>query len=257
MRRSCALVALAAGCAAQPVPDGDTSPSSTSASPALTTAAAPAEAPTTAPVEAATAATTATETVAAPADIVGYLRGNRIPRQRQGSGKVASIEKKPNRSVPEVSDLRFALAETTGKRHEFEVVVPPRLPTPFAVGDALSFRAQFAGGGPNTRGTFVLLAADGSLVFAVDLKPDGWTIDKGSRVKTSNGGDDKTHRHEVIFTHGGLRSVVPPDSWARIDTPEGAFLLWGTAVERERLTSGPPPPDYVGGWLDFGIVRIP
>jgi hypothetical protein len=188
-----------------------------------------------------------------PKTIVGYVRAMAVPEEGRGDGTMSTIDAKP---IDEhLVELRFAIRGAQGPAHAFRVIVPKALPVPFAVGERVSFRAYWAGGGPKGRGMLRVHAADGSLLLAVGEHPEGWTIESGRRVKSENQGDYIAHEHEVVFEHGGAKRTVAPGKWGRLDAGGASYHVWGSSVERTRTRAGRAPLDYSGGWLDFAMVR--
>jgi hypothetical protein len=184
-----------------------------------------------------------------PSALRGYVRGLSGPEVGRGDGAIASVDSTPRDEY--VTELRLVVTGVDGRPHRFSLIVPRALPVPFAAGDRVRFRASAAGGGPNRRTSLVLLAADGSLLLAIDIAPEGWKVERGKRVATDRGSTSYVeHTHEVVFTHAGTTLSVAPGSWARL----GDFYVWGTAAQRDPR-SARLPPDYVGSWLDFAVVR--
>jgi hypothetical protein len=184
-----------------------------------------------------------------PTSITGYVRGMGVPEKPQGEGAVSALEVTPRDEY--LSDVRLVV----GSGFAFKLIVPRALPLPLAVGDRVKFQASGSGGGPNWRGNMLVFAADGTLLLAVDRRPQDWTVESGQRKKSENQGDYIAHSHETVFEHAGAKLVVAPGKWARFDAGAESFYVWGASVERTRTGGGLPPPDYVGGWLDFAIVR--
>lgn len=243
MLRSLWVVGLAIGCGSRPAeppppPPPPAAPAPTSS--ARVESASP---------DAATTAPAAPRAAIDATDLRGYVRGLSGPEVRQGDGSIASVESTPRDE--HIAELRFVVDDANGASHRFRLIVPRALPVPFDSGDRVRFRASASGGGPNRRTSLLLLAVDGTPLFAVDTAPEGWKVERGRRVATDRDGASYVqHAHEVVFTHAGTTRSVAPGSWARL----GDFYVWGTAAVRDPR-AGPLPPDYVGSWLDFAVVR--
>ena len=196
--------------------------------------------------------TYAAAVVVDPKTIVGYVKGVGAPEPNyegpRDEGEITALESKPQTDY--INKLRF---DVKGIGY-YLVLVPRALPLPFSVGDRIWIQARDQGGGPNHRVTMTMKAADGSLLFAVDEAPQGWKVEAGKRVESKNEGDYIAHKHEVIFETEGNKLTVKGD-WARFDVGAKSYYVWGVSVDRERLAKGQLPLDYVGGWLDFAIVR--
>jgi len=170
---------------------------------------------------------------------------------------IGGIGLAPNPQVPTAGDLRFCIAEGS-VAHRFYVIVPNTFPIPFRDGQEVAFQASASGGGPNRHVNLLIRDDAGALLFAVGTPAAELDVSRGRRVRTRRANGYREHVHQVVFTHSsGLEARVAPGSWARISTPDGDFLLWGSAVERVLDRGAPARPDYVGGWLDFAIVRSP
>jgi hypothetical protein len=104
-----------------------------------------------------------------------------------------------------------------------------------------------------------VITDDRGLVFAAQTPPPDWTVEPGQRARTNRSGGDAEHRSQVVFTRAGQHiTTLEPDSWTSALVDGAPHYFWGTAVERVRGNpNAPPPPDYVGGWLDFAIVCAP
>ena len=239
MQRLAPVLLCFVACGTNRTPSRPVEPPAPASAPSPPVASAPAE-------PEPTAASPAPEPVEA-ASIQGYVRVMRVPKVAAGDGPVTALDLRPRDE--QLAELTFTIAGA----HTFGMILPRILPLPFAHGQTVSFRAGGSGGGPNWRGSLVLTAPDGSLLFAVKMPPEGWTIDRGKRVSSDHDSQSYVeHRHQVRFEQAGARTEVAPDSWARF----GDFYVWGSAASR--VPRGKTvPPDYVGGWVDFAIVRAP
>jgi hypothetical protein len=188
-----------------------------------------------------------------PKKIVGYVSGRRGHFASRGSGRIDKLAVAPI-DLPgagkDLATLTFSIVDA-GKVHTFSLTVPRKLPLPFADGDEVTFQAGTDGGGPNQRDHVVITAPDGSLLFAVGREPSGWTVERGARVgKGEPASGYVTYSHEVSFRRDQTTTVVKPGAWAVLDS----FYVWGAAASRVLDRGKPPPPDYVGSWLDFAII---
>jgi hypothetical protein len=158
--------------------------------------------------------------------------------------------------VPTVSELAFCVS-VGGEAREFLVIVPHGFPVPFDEGQEIAYDGGRSGGGPNSRATMIVRDANGALLLSVDHTPPEITVTEGRRVRSEPGSTYREDTHGVVFTPtGGSPLRVGPSTWARLQTPDGNFLVWGDARKRTLRQGAVPPPDYVGGWLDFAIVRM-
>jgi hypothetical protein len=184
-----------------------------------------------------------------PSSIQGYVRGMAGPDVAAFEGKVTALESRPIDEY--VADLRLDITDARGVAHRFQLIVPRALPLPFAVGARVRYRGSADGGGPNRRLALLLTAADGSTLFAIDMAPEGWKIERGKR--TSSDHRETTyaeHAHAVVFEHAGTKLELAGGAWARL----GDYYIWGNAAVRTPK-SARLPRDYVGDWLDSAVVR--
>ena len=59
----------------------------------------------------------------------------------------------------------------------------------------------------------------------------------------------------LVFEPSGQRATVSSGGWSLLQVSGNAYYLWGSAAERKLNPGTRPMPDYVGGWLDLGIIR--
>ena len=187
--------------------------------------------------------------------ITGYVRVMSVPELSRGAASV--IDAFTTSPEPRAQGMsRWELTFRPGG--QARILVPHTLPAPFQNGMQVTVDARWQGGGPNGRGALVI-TDDRGLVFAAQQPPVDWTVEPGQRARTDRSGGDAEHRSQVVFTRSGQRvTTVEPDAWTSAPLDGARYYFWGTAVERVRGNPNtPPPPDYVGSWLDFAIARAP
>lgn len=138
------------------------------------------------------------------------------------------------------------------------VRLPRAIAIPLERGAAVQFSVGIEGGGPNARLTLVVCDAAGHLLLAIGQRSTavpGFAIDYGAVFGTATSAASIDRRLAVALVHGEDR--VELSGWARWRSG-GDWFVWGSAGSSERrVKTDPPPPDFVGRWLDFAIVRIP
>jgi hypothetical protein len=152
---------------------------------------------------------------------------------------------------------RIELKLANDSRVAVRVRLPRSIVIPLERGAAVQFSVGIEGGGPNARFTLVVCDAAGHLLLAIGQRSTavpGFAIDYGAVVGTTTSRSTVDRQLAVALGHGADR--VELSGWARWQSG-GDWFVWGSAGSSERATTDPPPPDFVGRWLDFAIIRIP
>ena len=190
-----------------------------------------------------------------PRTIVGHVSSRHADEATEGrfEGDVLGVDVVPVRDT--LVEWRILVRRLGGSTGTVSVYAPRALPPPLARGQRARASVRGVGGGPNGRYDLVFHAPDGSLLLAVNQAPDGWQVERGRRAgaRAANGYTERTYG--VRFEHGDRRIDVAAGTWSRSDVDGCAYYLWGSAAQRELRRGRPAMPDYVGGWLDFAIVR--
>ncbi len=140
--------------------------------------------------------------------------------------------------------------------------LPAAIPPPFRMGDHLQV-SLLEGGGWHRLWYGSVLDGSGVLLVATSVGqspplPFGWAVLRGGLQRTV---DSAAHTQQQYFTlvkqgTATATAKVPSESWFAFDGERGArYLAWANAVQRE--WKGPPPPDSVGGWHDWALLRLP
>lgn len=156
-------------------------------------------------------------------------------------------------NTPDADTLVWTLVIADPKGDKSATVrVPGQFGFPAKVGDVVDVKLHSYGGGPNVIPQLVVLDDKGVVLIAINDRPQGWSADKGRRVKLDHSDDED----EVTFT-----VKIGPHHDAEIDgdlrevTIDGVkFLAHGWSVERHR-DGDTVPPDWVGSWTDFAVIR--
>ena len=240
--RAPALLALLVACGPRADPSSSAPDDRGPPSPAAATAPAP---PSLAP----------SEPLVDPAAIVGYVASHRADEGLIGRhpAVVASVVREAQGGA-ELVTWKFELRPKDGPLARLDVIAPAALPPPLRVGDPVTSRVQCGGGGPNRRCRLVIDAHDGTLLLAVDLEPEGWQVREGAPLGVTREGAYRTRRFGVTFERGAAR-IDAPGQWRRVEFDGAHYYLWGAGAERTPPPRAPLPPDYVGAWMDYAIVR--
>jgi hypothetical protein len=190
-----------------------------------------------------------------PKRIVGYVMSRHAssegPPRFEGEIVTVGIEPTAN----DIVQWQVTVKERAGEVRSIGIYAPKTLACPLVPGQRVKASVHGSGGGPNRRYNLVFQAVDGSLLLAVNEAPSDWQVERGKPGGTDPGGAYTTRSYGVRVTHAGQRVDVSSGKWARIDVDGCAYYLWGSAAERTLHPGKRPMPDYVGGWLDFAIVR--
>jgi len=172
-------------------------------------------------------------------------------RSASASGTVASIT--TEELAPGVPAARVEIAgEAPVAERTFRLALPPEIPIPFAVGDAIRLRIETLPGPPTYEPRNAVVTTEGGELLAVNgvAPPSGWQIRAAGEARRSDRGDyDEIHQF-VTFTHAGKTAVTDGTSWRRLATSDGDWFVTGHATELE----GEIPADG-GGTFSFTIVR--
>lgn len=190
-----------------------------------------------------------------PDKIVGYVRCKDVSEELRGKheAEVVGVQSEP---LPEFGMVTWHVElrierDATG---ELRVLAPPALPIPLRTGDRVRIRVLAKGGGPNRHFAVLVEALDDTLLLAVDAAPNGWQVERGADLGTTNEGSYSTTSYGAAFTHGATH-VESKGKWLRADVDGVPHYLWGSGASRKLPQGKPAMPDYVGGWLDSAIVR--
>ncbi len=127
-------------------------------------------------------------------------------------------------------------------QRSFLVMLPDEVPLPFAVGDTVALRIETLPGPPTWQPMdLVVTDADGGLLLMNGVTaPDGWSLEIAGEAASVDRGDyDEVERY-VSLTHEGTTAVTDRGRWRRLEAPDGAWFVAGSArdVEGDSL-----PPD--------------
>jgi len=156
--------------------------------------------------------------------------------------------------IPARGRVRWTIV-VAGAKGDASVIVelPPQLAPPFVVGTNVQLDLRTSGGGPNAFGNVRVLDEHGVPLLLVDYAPDGWSVDYGKRLKVEKGStyDEVTYAAKV----GPTGKELELGSEWRAGTIDGVrFFGQGFAAKRN-LHGRAAPPDYVGSWIDFTMIR--
>jgi hypothetical protein len=144
----------------------------------------------------------------------------------------------------------------------FGLSVSPATALPFAVGSYLVVRSSTSHVAIHTDPSVLVFEGNGSLLAARlpgSFEVSGLTVERGARGRAEMGGWLRVYGLRVTLY--GRLALLPPDTWRRLTTPRGTYLLQGsmTVVEtpppaRPGTPSQQRPLDLYGGSL-LNILR--
>lgn len=144
--------------------------------------------------------------------------------------------------------------DVAGTPHAYAFSLPPQIVPALAKGKQVTVEGQVTGGGPNARGQLAISDA-GGLVVAIGMFPAGWSAESGAKVSTDKGGSyDETTFAVLLHAPGTKDTAELVQTWRSFALAGHRYAANGTSVRRD-LHGKMPPPDYVGAWLDFAVVR--
>ncbi|MEO8552146.1 MAG: hypothetical protein ABI678_19345 [Kofleriaceae bacterium] len=154
----------------------------------------------------------------------------------------------------EMTRWTLAVVDAANLGHQYAIELPAQVGFAVATGTTVTVDAEVVGGGPNARGHISVVDEQGGLVLAISRLPAGWTTEPGQHLRTAPGDsyDEKTFGVRVRAP-GGAGVELVPGPWRKFEL--GGTPLVGNGNSSERELHGTAPPDYVGAWTDYTIVR--
>jgi hypothetical protein len=191
-----------------------------------------------------------------PTSLKGYAH---IPRDvlsampHQAKGPVTALSAKPSQGTY----LRWTFAvEDQGKSHTFVVELPAGLPLPIAQGDTIHIQTQRSGGGPNVVGHLFATDANGGLLLAINSTPPGWLIDFGRARATDKGEPYDSTDYDTSIRPPQGKKVEITSGWSQVALAGARYYGIASAVRRTLHKGKLAPPDFVGSWIDYSLVRV-
>ena len=200
----------------------------------------------------AVAPTSGITTVADPAQVKSIAT---VPRQQfdtfHTEGTVALTSEPPSQMR-----IRWTLVVTDAKAkaHTFVVELPENVAMPVADGAAVVVDAGWQGGGPNAM-AHILICDDKGVAIAIDHLPAGWIADYGKEVSVDKSSSYDEHVHAVMVTAPKGKPVELVAKWRAVELAKHRYYGTGNAAKRN-LHGKLAPPDYVGAWIDYVLVRV-
>ncbi|HMR04495.1 MAG TPA: hypothetical protein PKA88_01940 [Polyangiaceae bacterium] len=183
-------------------------------------------------------------------ELSGALQALRAPTTKKGGALflIDSLRRDKDRVVAE-------LVDDSDKRAPLEIAWPAGLAVPFAKGQRIRVQAVNMGRPPQRRFSLLCSAENGQLLLATNAGsvPD-WKVARGKSYKQESGVDSSEERFVVSFQHAEA-SVETKDNWAKVETDQGTYYVYGSSAKVTLKKGKRPPPDFVGSWTDFAIVR--
>lgn len=178
------------------------------------------------------------------------------------------VSREASQGTPAQFTARVAAVDTTtagvwrlvlaadADTHEIKVQAPAALPPPLKIGDDVRATVTGSGGGPNYYLHLIFTAPDGQLLLAVGAAPTDWRVTRGEPGPRERLGDYSERSFGANFEHAGVRVRVDAGAWARMDVGGATYYVWASGAQRRLRPGKRPMPDYVGGWLDYAVVRV-
>jgi hypothetical protein len=195
-----------------------------------------------------------------PKKIVGYAR---VPKQNEDFRAeviVASIEtSKADERVLWTIGLRedpFAKASPP-KKFTLRVELPPQIALPIAKSDRIKVDLDAYGGGPNRRFALLVTGDKSVPIIAIDKLPMDWDTAKGKKLSMEKGEPYDAVTYAVKLGPKGKQVNLDGETWRSVTIDGVTYVGTATTVERKLHKRKMAPPDYVGGWTDFTLIRVP
>jgi hypothetical protein len=150
----------------------------------------------------------------------------------------------------------ITLRDAAGTEHSWRVELPEVLGLVVRHGDAIAVTAGVEGGGPNARGTILIVDDAGVPLLSIKQLPPTWKADFGRRLSVDKGSTYTEAQHAVVVTDGTARADVE-GTWREITLGGAKFYAQAGAAKRKLRPGKRAPPDYVGSWIDLTLVRVP
>jgi hypothetical protein len=92
-------------------------------------------------------------------------------------------------------------------------------------------------------------------VLAIDHLPADWTAEQGKKLHTDHDASyDETTYAVLVHAPKATDAAELVSGWRAFKLAGHRYVGNGNAVKRD-LHDKLPPPDYVGGWIDYALVR--
>lgn len=196
------------------------------------------------------------ETVGDPRKLESYAT---VPREQLSTmadtakGKVNAVRA----AAPKDNRIRWTLEVSEGsKALPFLIELPDGVAFPAKVGDSVVVKASHYGGGPNVIGQIHVTDDKGAVLVAINSLPAGWDVDFGRRLSREKGEPYDSVTHAVKMQPARGKPVALVSDWSAVTIDGARYYGNGTAVKRTLHAGKPAPPDYVGGWIDYALIRV-
>ena len=168
-------------------------------------------------------------------------------------GKVADLT---SESEGDRNRWTLAVEDNANLRHTFSIELPAKVVFAIATGTNVLVESEMVGGGPNATGHVAVSDDKGALILAIGKLPAGWGADRGATLSTDPGPsyDSQNFAVRVKEPSGKVVELVPTP-WRAFELASQRFVGNAGATVRSLHDGDRPPPDYVGSWIDFTLVR--
>ena len=167
--------------------------------------------------------------------------------ERETSGELVAAG-----AVAGVERLEHGIRVMLEDKRSFVIGLAPELTPPVAIGDKVDVSISCQPVGRDVIGCMGSVTANGKLV-AFNVKPDGWTIERGPRLERSpHANYGATTTYGLNFTVGGAKATSPLNGCVELRTGDGVFRVSGGEVEH----ADPRAPDSADVFY-FSGIRMP
>jgi hypothetical protein len=135
------------------------------------------------------------------------------------------------------------------------IYFPSNVALPVTAGTRVEVQLDVTGGGPNQIAQLRILDEHGGLLVGFNAMPDGWASDFGRTLKRDKGDTYDEVTHAAKIGPAGKQVELTGD-WS-IATIAGARFFGRASAVKRNLHGKHAPPDYVGAWIDYTLVRLP
>src|SRR6187551_3312050 len=99
--------------------------------------------------------------------------------------------------------------------------------------------------------------AKGMPVLTIGQLPVDWETANGTKLATDKSDLYDAVSYSVKIGPQGKLVDMGGDGWRAVTIEGVNYVGTASSVERKLKKGKMPPPDYVGGWTEFTLIRVP